>query len=139
MYLIDTNVISELRKKAKANVGVQEFFKNAASNNADLYLPSIVIGELRRGVELLKYRSDFEQAKQLEKWLSKLLKVYSEKIIDFGSDAAQVWGRLLTPNNQNAINKQLAAISLVHGLCVVTRNVMHFEGTGAEVLNPFLN
>ena len=68
MYLIDTNVISELRKKRGANPGVREFFENNSIAKIPLYLSVITIGELRRGVEMIRHRGDNIQAGQLERW-----------------------------------------------------------------------
>jgi len=137
MYLIDTNVISEVRKKTKANTGVKKFFKNASSDNSRLYLSAITIGELRRGVESIRYRNDLKQALQLEKWLKVIVSEYSEMILDFTEVEAQVWGALRVPHHENSIDKQIAAIALVNDLTVVTRNTEDFKGTGVKLLDPF--
>ena len=73
MYLIDTNVINELRKKSRANRGVISFFQKLKDSKQEIYLSVISIGELRRGVELIRHRGDIEQAKLLENWLEHLL------------------------------------------------------------------
>lgn len=137
MYLVDTNVISELRKKNNANSGVKRFFKKVGSENIELYLSVITIGELRRGVELIRHRNDLKQASILEKWLDTITTDFSNKILDFTEVDAQVWGRLRVPNHENSIDKQIAAIALTNGLTVVTRNTDDFAGTGAEIFNPF--
>ncbi len=137
MYLIDTNVISESRKNAKANFGVQNFFQAADKNNTDLFISAITIGELRRGVELIRSRNDIEQASMLEIWLNKIVEQYSEYILPFTQDEAQVWGKLRAPHPENAIDKQIAATALVYGLTVVTRNESDFKKTGVKFLNPF--
>ena len=138
MYLIDTNVISEARKKSRANPGVIDFFRRVASAGDPVYLSAITIGELRRGVELIRLRGDAEQALMLEDWLSAVLDHYADKVLDFDADAAQVWGRLRAPNHEHALDKQIAAIALVHDLIVITRNSADFAGTGVKVLNPFV-
>lgn len=138
MYLIDTNVISEARKKSRANPGVIDFFRRVASAGDPVYLSAITIGELRRGVELIRLRGDAEQARLLEDWLSAVLDHYADKVLDFDADAAQVWGRLRAPNHEHALDKQIAAIALVHDLTVITRNSADFAGTGVKVLNPFV-
>jgi predicted nucleic acid-binding protein len=84
VYLIDTNVISELRKKSRANRGVISFFQKINESKQEIYLSVISIGELRRGVELIRHRGDIEQAKLLEKWLDELLSDYSEKNLGVG-------------------------------------------------------
>ena len=138
MYLIDTNVISEIRKKDRANQGVISFFEQS-SPDRQLYLSSVTIGELRRGVELIRHRGDIHQAQLLETWLNMLLLDYKEKILGFDTDTAQVWGRLCAPHPENPIDKQIAATALVNGLVVVTRNTADFDGTGVQCLNPFVS
>ncbi len=137
MYLIDTNVISEARKQDKANTGVARFFSERADQGDALYLSVVSIGELRRGVELIRYRGDSRQADLLESWLTQLVAQYQDHILAFDADAAQVWGRLRVPHAEHEIDKQIAAIALVNGLTVVTRNTADFAGTGVGLLNPF--
>ncbi len=135
MYLIDTNVISELRKGNRANPGVRAFFAELASE--DVYLAVQTVGEIRRGLELIRNRGDREQAERLEAWLDELVAVYSDRILGFDLDCAQVWGRLMSPHPQHAIDKQIAAIALIYDLTVVTRNTGDFCMTGVRTLNPF--
>jgi len=98
VYWIDTNVISEARKKLRANPGVVGFFRRVAGAGDPVYLSVITIGELRRGVELIRLLGDTEQAGLLEDWLSAVLEQYADKVLAFDADAAQVWGRLRVPN-----------------------------------------
>lgn len=135
MYLLDTNVISEIRKGKKANLGVQHFFEKADPDSA--FLSVLTIGEIRRGVTMLTYRGDLKQADLLESWLTSLVSEFEERILVFDEECAQVWGRLMCPHNQHPIDKQIAAIALIHGLDVVTRNESDFAGTGVRVINPF--
>lgn len=138
MYLIDTNVVSEARKKDKSNAGVAAFFSQVADQDEAIYLSVISIGELRRGVELIRYRGDVQHATMLEAWLTEVLELYRNNILAFDFDAAQVWGRLRVPHAEHDLDKQIAAIALVNGLTVVTRNTADFAGTGLELLNPFV-
>lgn len=135
MYLIDTNVVSELRKGARADIGVSAFF--AALDPRHIHLAVQTIGELRRGLENVRGRGDHAQADRLESWLDDITSDYAERLLGFDLDCAQVWGKLMSPNPQHPIDKQIAAIALIHDLTVVTRNTADFASTGARLLNPF--
>lgn len=137
MYLVDTDVISELRKKDKADRRVTAFFKDASARDLPLYLAAVTIGELRRGVELIRHRRDTRQARLLERWLDALLAEYSESILSFDADVAQVWGRLRVPHPENPLDKQIAATALLYDLTLVTRNIKHFTATGVKLLDSF--
>ena len=137
MYLIDTNVISEARKKDKANTGVRQFFAGLTASGDAAYLSAITIGELRRGVELIRHRGDVQQAGLLERWLVDVVDEYQDRILGLEAEAAQVWGKLRVPHPENELDKQIAAIAIVHDLTVVTRNAAHFRSTGVKLLDPF--
>jgi predicted nucleic acid-binding protein len=137
MFLVDTNVISEARKGERANAGVRAFFAEAGQQDWPLFLSAISIGELRRGVDLIRHRGDSPQAEALEHWLVQLLQVYGDRVLVFDSDAAQLWGRLRVPHPEDLLDKQIAAIALLHELTVVTRNTADFAATGVALLNPF--
>ncbi|MBI1904675.1 MAG: type II toxin-antitoxin system VapC family toxin [Rhodocyclales bacterium] len=135
MYLLDTNVISELRKGGRANPGVAAFFATLVPE--DIYLSVVSVGEIRRGLENVRGRGDREQAGRLEAWLDTVVTDFSDRILDFDMDCAQVWGKLMSPHPQHPIDKQIAAIALIHDLTVVTRNTRDFGSSGVRSLNPF--
>jgi toxin FitB len=137
MYLIDTNVVSEARKRPKPNRGVIAFFETVAASSEPLFLSAISVGELRRGVELIRRRGDADQAQRLEAWLAIVVESFGERILAFDAQAAQVWGHLRVPDPSHALDKQIAAIALVNDLTLVTRDVTDFEGSGVKLVNPF--
>jgi len=137
MYLIDTNILSEIRKKKDANKGVMRFFKQTIKNEDRLYLSVITIGELRRGIELIRHRNDIRQANILEKWLNVILHDYQDYILGIDEDVAQLWGKLRSPHHEHALDKQIAATALIHGLTIVTRNEKDFLKTGVKIINSF--
>ena len=135
MYLLDTNVVSELRKGVRANAGVRTFFAGLTADAA--YLSVQTIGELQHGIATIRSRGDHPQADRLQSWLNELLATYATRILAFDLECAQVWGKLMSPNPQHPIDKQIAAIGLIYDLTIVTRNIDDFEATGARLLNPF--
>jgi toxin FitB len=137
MYLVDTDVISEIRKGAKAHDGVREFFEVASRDAIPLYLSVVTVGELRTGVERLRHRGDIKQADLLERWLRQVTQSYADLILPFDEETAHVWGRLRVPNPENPLDKQIAATALIHDLTVVTRNTEQFAPTGVRLKNPF--
>lgn len=137
MYLIDTNVISEVRKGGKADKGVRQFFARITDRQEEVFLSVVTIGELRRGIELIRYRGNERQAQLLEEWLTSLLGGYSDNILNIDAEIAQIWGKLRVPHPENALDKQIAATALIHNLTLVTRNQKDYENTGIKLFNPF--
>lgn len=133
-FLLDTNVLSELRKRERADRGVRAWFELAS--NEELFLSVLVLGEIRQGIER-KRRSDAAAAHSLERWLDSLIELYGERLLPIDHRVAGQWGRLNVPTPLPAIDGLIAATALVHDLTVVTRNARAFAGTGAKVLNPF--
>ena len=135
MFLLDTNVLSERRKGRRADPGVVDFIDQTEH---EIFLPVQVIGELFSGIEWLRRRGDHPQASTLEEWLRLVLQRYSERILTFDLECAEIWGSLMGVNDQHIVDRQIAAIALAYDLTVVTRNTSHFEGTGVRIMNPFL-
>lgn len=133
-FLVDTNVISELRKRDRANAGVQAWFE--AVREDEVYLSVLVIGELRRGIERLRRRDD-RGAESLDLWLGTLLAVHGDRILPITHEVADLWGRTGLEQPLPVIDALLGATARVHGLAIVTRNERDLVRTGAHVLNPF--
>jgi predicted nucleic acid-binding protein len=134
MFLLDTNVISELRKGSRADPGVVAWI--TPIDDADLFLSVVVSGELRQGVERLRLR-DAVQAESLDRWLRALNDEYAERVLPVDSRVADLWGRLNAPDPISAVDGLLAATAIVHDLTFVTRNVRDVERTGVRLHNPF--
>jgi predicted nucleic acid-binding protein len=132
--LLDTNILSELRKGARANAGLRAWF--VAVNPEDIPLSVLVVGELRRGVELVR-RRDTRQAAALERWLTNVTLDHAERILSVDGPVAELWGRLVARRPGSVIDTLMAATALVHGLVLVTRNVKDVAWTGVSYLNPF--
>ena len=137
MYLVDTDVISEVRKEEKANAGVRQFFADADRDNVPMYLSVVTIGEMRQGVEIIRHRGDESQARVLERWLERVIDRFEDAILSFDQETAEIWGRLRVPNRENPLDKQIAATAIINELTVVTRNTAHYAPTGVGLLNPF--
>jgi predicted nucleic acid-binding protein len=134
-YLVHTNVISELRKRERGHPGVVRWA--ASLDPAQLHTSVLVIGEIRRGIEL-KRRSDIRQAAALEAWLDQVRIGLGERVHPVDERVAEVWGRLGIPDALPAIDGLIAATAMVHGLTIVTRNVGDLAQTGVPLLDPFL-
>ncbi|MGZ4994595.1 MAG: PIN domain-containing protein [Methylobacter sp.] len=137
MYLIDTPVISEARKGRQANDGVKKFFEQVTLAEQAVYLSVVTIGELRQGIESIKYRGDETQAMILENWLNIILSDYNDYVLDFDREIAQVWGKLRVSYLGNLLAGQIAATALIHDLTVVSGNTDDFKACGVKLYNPF--
>jgi toxin FitB len=133
-YLLDTNVVSEIRKGSRADKAVMKWFSEV--DDEDLHLSVLVLGELRQGVERLRAR-DVVSAERIDRWLRRLAEGYEGRILLVDEPVAQVWGRLNVPDPLPAIDGLLAATAIVHDLTLVTRNTRDVARTGARLLNPF--
>jgi len=133
-FLLDTNIIAEIRKGSRANARVRSWF---AALEADAILLSVVtIGEIRRGIENVR-RRDPLAARALERWLRRLLADHADRILAVDLLVAEEWGRLNVPDPLPVIDGLLAATAKVHGLILATRNVKDVARSGADLVNPF--
>ena len=134
MFLLDTNVISELRKGDRCDARVVAWY--AGTREADLFISVLVAGEIRRGVERLR-RRDPRQAETLERWLQEVERSYADRVLPIDARVADVWGQVSAIRPVPVVDGLLAATVLVHDMTLVTRNSSDVEGLGAAVLNPF--
>jgi toxin FitB len=132
--LLDTNVLSELRKGPRANARVRAWFAGVASE--EIHLSVLAVGELRRGIERVRGR-DARQAASLERWLSRVVTDHADRILPVDGRVAEQWGRLTAVRAGSVIDTLMAATALVHGLVLVTRNLRDVAWTGVSHLNPF--
>ena len=132
--LLDTNILSELRKGPRANLRLREWFDDVTAD--EIYLSVLVVGELRRGIERVRQR-DLKQAAALERWLTRVMTDHAERILPVDASIADQWGRLTAKRPGSVIDTLMAATALVHGLVLVTRNVKDVAWTGVSYLNPF--
>lgn len=132
-WLIDTNVLSELRKGDRSNDGVRTWFAEASED--DLFTSVLVLGEIRRGIESIR-RRDLPSALALELWLGRLTRDFGERILRIDGRVADRWGSLNMPDPVPTVDGLLAATALVHDLVLVTRNARDVARTGVRVLDP---
>ena len=132
-WLVDTNIISELRKGERAPAGVRAWFDGAAED--ELFTSVLVLGELRRGLESIR-RRDLPSALALEQWLLRLTDTFGDRILPVDTAIADRWGRLNVPDPIPTVDGLLAATALVHDLTLVTRNTRDVERTGVRLLDP---
>ena len=133
-YLLDSHIVSELRKREHANVGVRQWF--AGVDDAELFLSVLTVGEIRRGIESI-HRRDRARALALNRWFHALVTEYEPRILLVDQKVAEEWGRMNAVATLPAIDSLLAATAHVHGLTLVTRNTKDVTRTGVPYLNPF--
>ncbi len=133
-YLIDTNVISEVRKGPRCDVHVSAWYASVAAE--DIFLSTLVLGEIRKGVELARPR-DPAKAAALERWLEMVKAAFQGRVLGIDDAVSDRWGRMNAIRPVPTIDSLLAATAAAHGLTLVTRNDRDVAGLGASVLNPF--
>jgi predicted nucleic acid-binding protein len=133
MYLLDTNVVSELRKQ-KPHKGLLAWISNASEES--LYLSAVTIGEVQAGIEITRDQ-DTKKAAEIEEWLDILAQSYNVLVVD--TAIFRRWAQLMHRRPDHHLEDGLiAATALVRGLIVVTRNIRDFEPFGVQLINPFV-
>lgn len=131
-FLLDTNVLSDLRK-AQPHRALARWF---ADQDADhLFLSVVTVGEIRQGVEQLRHR-DAPRSTALDQWLTDLVRAYGDHVLAVDQTVADRWGRFRAIRSLPVMDALIAATAHVHGLTVVTRNDRDFAGLPVKVLNP---
>ena len=132
-YLLDTNVLSETRKK-KADAGVIAFLE--AGEASSLYISVLTLGELRKGVAKKK-REDADAAQRLAGWVDGLEYSFADRILDIDASTARLWGDWSSERPRPVVDTLLAATAVLHGLTLVTRNIRDVRGIPVKLLNPW--
>lgn len=133
-YLIDTNIISEVRKGARCDPKVAAWW--ASVRDEDLFLSTLVLGEVRKGVELARAK-DPAKAGVLERWLAQVATAFTDRLFPVDRSVAEEWGRMSAQRPVPVVDCLMAATAKVNGLTLVTRNEDGAADLGAAVLNPF--
>jgi predicted nucleic acid-binding protein len=133
-YLIDTNIISEIRKGDRCDQLVSAWYASIADE--DLFLSTLVLGEIRKGVELARPR-DPARAAALERWLRQVEAAFDGRVLFIDNAVSDEWGRMSAIRPIPVVDGLLAATAVINGLTLVTRNDRDLAGLGAMVLNPF--
>ncbi|MFN3643591.1 MAG: type II toxin-antitoxin system VapC family toxin [Gemmobacter sp.] len=133
-FLIDTNIISELRKGERCDAAVAAWWAGVAED--DLWLSALVVGEIRKGVELAR-RRDPTKAAALEAWLGDVIAGFGDRVLPVDATVAEEWGRMNAIRPVPVIDALLAATAKANDLTLATRNEADVAGLGAAVLNPF--
>lgn len=132
MFLLDTNIVSELRKQ-KPHGGVVAWVEQAA--DANLYLSAVTIGEIQAGIEITR-EQDKAKASELTSWLNQITEMYN--VIPMDAQTFREWARLMHQKSDTLYeDAMIAATARIHGLTVVTRNVSDFKTFKVQLLNPF--
>jgi len=133
-YLIDTNIISEVRKGARCDPHVSAWYASIADE--EIFLSALVLGEIRKGVELARPK-DAGKAAALERWLREVETAFEGRVLGIDNTVSDHWGRMSAIRPIAVIDGLLAATALTNGLTLVTRNDRDVAGLGVTVLNPF--
>ena len=133
MFLLDTVVLSELRKRER-NVGLTQWI--GGKNDGELFVSVVTVGEIERGIRQQRDKDNIF-AQRLADWQAQLLLAYADRILPITTPIARRWGLLSAELGRADADVLIAATALEHGLTVVTRNERHFAPTGVPILNPW--
>jgi predicted nucleic acid-binding protein len=133
-YLLDTNILSETRKRRR-DPGVVEWLSAVSPQRT--YVSALTIGEIQQGIAQLLRRGDQRQATLIETWLDGVLDEFAGRVVPVSLQIARNWGSQSTADPLPIIDALIAATATVHGWTVVSRNAKDFESLGIPVLNPF--
>jgi predicted nucleic acid-binding protein len=133
-WLVDTNILSELRKGVRGDRAVSAWFQSV--DDGDVFTSVLVVGEIRRGIESIR-RRDARSANVLDAWLEGLVANFGARILFVDHAVAIEWGRMNVPDRLPTVDGLLAATARVRGLTLVTRNTRDVAKTGVRCLNPF--
>jgi toxin FitB len=133
-FLLDTNILSELRKANRCDAGVRDWVEGTPA--VELYVSVLVLGEIRQGIERIR-RRDKAQARALEKWRLGLSTEFADRLLPVDERVADQWGRMGLLQPVPTLDAFLAATALVHDLTVVSRDEDGFRRTGVRMINPF--
>ena len=135
-FLLDTNLLSEIRKQNCCDPGVRAWLEGAMAE--ELFVSVLVLGEIRQGIERIRLR-DPSQVLILEKWLQRLRTEFADRILPVDERVADLWGCLGWHQPVPALDAFLAATALVHDLTIVSRDEDGYRNTGVRLINPFSN
>lgn len=133
MYVLDTNVLSALRRPDR-DPKVADWLR--AKPEDQLFLSVITLGEIERGIALQESRNP-GFARNLRSWIDRTCLLFADRVLPFGSEDARIWGKLSARIGHSGADLQIAATALAQGAIVVTGNTSDFEPTGVEIENPF--
>jgi hypothetical protein len=133
-YLLDTNVLSETRKR-QPDARVTGWITETAPER--MHVSVLTLGEIEQGIARIRWRGDQQQAASLEHWLREVEQGFADRILPVTLSVASTWGRQQYTQPLPVIDALIAATARAHELTVVTRNVKDFERSGVQVLNPF--
>ncbi len=133
-YLLDTNILSEIRKGRNCNPQVRSWWSGV--EEIDVYVSVIVLGEIRRGIDQLRVRHP-AKARELENWMQAVIRGLGARLLIVERTVAEVWGTLSVKRTLPLVDGLLAATALTHDLTLVTRNTRDIADCGVRLLNPF--